>query len=64
MALKTTKKKKTNDKARINCYVEKISKKKLGDMCDKLDRSENYLLNKALDEYVANHYDEIMATLK
>lgn len=64
MALKIIKKKKTKDKPRINCYVEPTAKKQLGDICKKLDRSENYVMNKALDEYIANHYDEIMATLK
>lgn len=64
MALKIKKKKKAVDKPRINCYVEPEAKKQLGEICKKLDRSENYVMNKALDEYIANHYDEIMSTLK
>jgi hypothetical protein len=64
MALKLKKKKKVNDKPRINCYVEPIAKKQLGDICKKLDRSENYVMNKALDEYITNHYDKIMELLK
>ena len=64
MALTTAKKKEAKKKARINCYAEPAAKKKLGDMCTWLDRSENYLLNKALEEYIANHYEEFKANFK
>lgn len=64
MALTTSKKKEAKKKARINCYVETTAKKKLGEICKILDRSENYVLNKALEEYIANHYEEFKAILK
>lgn len=67
MATTKVKPKKTTKataKARINCYVDQTNKKKLMQMCDVLDRSENYLLNKALDEYITNHFDKTMEYLK